>query len=89
MSSLTTQLRQNLKSYCDIKEKGGTLDCHHLTLGNQTYTREFIEGCLQELDRIDLRVKLGDRISNLEKLAYDLLAYDLLKVGAFVEHNNI
>lgn len=48
------------------------------------YTREFIEGCLQELDRIDLRVELGDRISNLEKLAYDLL-----KVGAFVEHNNI
>lgn len=84
MSTLTTKLRQNLTAYCDVKEKGGTLDCYYMAFGNQMYTREFIEGCLKELDMMEIRVELGDRISNLEKLAYDLL-----KVGAFVEHNNI
>lgn len=84
MSTLTTQLRQNLTAYCDVQSRGGTLDCYYMTFGNQMYTREFIEGCLKELDMMEIRVELGDRISNLEKLAYDLL-----KVGAFVEHNNI
>jgi hypothetical protein len=84
MSILTTKLHQNLTAYCDVQEKGGTLDCFYMSFGNQMYKKEFIEGCLKELDMMEIRVELGDRISNLEKLAYDLL-----KVGSLAEHNNI
>lgn len=54
------------------------MDLFCLTIGTQYYTREFIEKVLDELDRVPVRIAVGDDISNLEKLAYDLLL-----IGAF------
>ena len=80
----TDQIRRNIEMYCSTRAKGGSLDLVHLQVGNQHYSTEFINKCLDELDRMPLRAAAGDQPSNLEKLAYDLL-----KVGTFVEANNI
>lgn len=34
---------------------------------------DFVNECINELERIEIRVAMGDKISNLEKLAYQLL----------------
>lgn len=34
---------------------------------------DFVAECINELERIEIRVAMGDKISNLEKLAYQLL----------------
>ena len=34
---------------------------------------DFVAECINELDRIPIRVALGEKISNLEKLAFELL----------------
>jgi len=34
---------------------------------------DFVSKCIDELERMEIRVALGDKISNLEKLAYQLL----------------
>lgn len=35
--------------------------------------KEFVDKCIDELERMHIRVALGDTPSNLEKLAYELL----------------
>jgi len=76
----TAQLRASLTMYCDIQNKGGTLPLYSLDFGSQYFHKEFIEKCLDELDRIPLRAAVGENPSNLEKLAYELL-----QVGAYVK----
>lgn len=34
---------------------------------------DFVQKCIDELERIPLRIAIGDKITNLEKLAYQLL----------------
>lgn len=77
-------IRDNLSGYCDIQNKGGSLPLYILTIGTQYYKKEFIQRCLDEIDRIPMRVALGDNPSNLEKLAYDLLC-----VGSFTKTGDL
>lgn len=41
--------------------------------GYGMFHKEFVDKCIDELERMHIRVALGDMPSNLEKLAYELL----------------
>lgn len=40
---------------------------------NPYYNLDFIEKCIKDIDSIIIRYSMGDEISNLEKLAIDVL----------------
>jgi hypothetical protein len=51
----------------------GTLPVVGLHLNDRFFNVEFIEKCIAELERMEIRAAIGDAPSNLEKLAYTLL----------------
>ena len=51
----------------------GTAPVVGLHLNNRFFHVDFINKCVDELEKIPMKVALGDQPSNLEKLAYMLL----------------
>ena len=51
----------------------GTAPLSYLPIGNQFFHVEFINKCIDELERMPAKAFLGEQPSNLEKLAYELL----------------
>lgn len=76
----SSRIRSCINAYASVRSKGGTAPLVSLSIGYQHFHEDFIEKCLDELDRIPIRVEVGDTPSNLEKLAYELLA-----VGVFAK----
>jgi hypothetical protein len=51
----------------------GTAPVVGLHLNNRFFHVDFINKCIDELEKMPMKVALGDQPSNLEKLAYALL----------------
>ena len=51
----------------------GTLPVVGLHIRDRFYHKEFIDKCIDELERMPIRVACGDLPTNLEKLAFELL----------------
>lgn len=66
MPSITDMLRERLKPR-------GTANISTLELGSVFYHSDFIEQCIQELERIPAMAAVGEMPSPLQKLAYDIL----------------
>ncbi len=64
--SITERMRGQLRPK-------GTLPVVGLHLNDRFFNVEFIEKCIAELERMEVRAAIGDAPSNLEKLAYILL----------------
>ena len=64
--TLIEKLRNNL-------QPRGTLPVVGLHLNERFFDAGFINSCIDELDRMTARAAVGDKPSNLEKLAYTLL----------------
>lgn len=62
---ITRQMRENL-------EPKGALDVCYVHM-NTHYNKEFIWKCIDELEKMPMRMALGDKPSCLEQLAYELL----------------
>lgn len=67
MSDIIQQMRNNL-------QPGGTAPIVGLYLHNRFFNKEFIDQCIDELEKVALRAQLGELPNPLEKLAYTLLA---------------
>lgn len=52
---------------------GGTLPVVHIQMNDPFVDYSFIQSCIDELEKIPARAAVGDKPSNLEKLAYALL----------------
>lgn len=74
--TITERMRNNLRP-------GGTAPIVGLHLNNRFFNKEFIDQCIDELDRVALRAQLGEMPNPLEKLAYTLLCD-----SAYIEHKN-
>jgi len=68
-----TERLRNCVAQCDCRNKGGTAPLVSLTLGTQYYHADFIAKVLDDLDKIPMRVALGEKITDLEKLGFELL----------------
>ena len=66
MPSITDMLRERTKPQ-------GTANLTYLELGGLFYDRNFIQQCIEELERIPTMAALGEMPSPLQKLAYDIL----------------
>ena len=65
--TLIERLRNNL-------QPRGTAPVVNLRLnGVAMFNKEFVDKCLDELERMPMRAAVGDGPTNLEKLAYQLL----------------
>ena len=51
----------------------GTANISRLQMDNSFIDWDFVQKCIEELERMPLRVELGQPPTNLEKLAYLLL----------------
>lgn len=65
--SIVERLRNNLQPQ-------GTAPLVQLHFNGVTmYHADFVSKCIDEIERMEIRVALGDKISDLEKLAFQLL----------------
>ncbi len=76
-------LRDHISTYCDVQRKGGTAPLIMLELGRQHFHKDFIEKVLADIDKIPMRVAVGDMPTDLEKFAYELLS-----IGCFAKHDH-
>lgn len=63
---ITEQMRQVL-----LNQGNGKIATLHVI--DKLFNAEFVERCIEELERMPLRTAVGDEPTNLEKLAYCLL----------------
>lgn len=56
-----------------VLQPKGTAPVVGLHLNDRFFHKDFIDKCIDELDRMTLKAAVGDAPSNLEKLAYMLL----------------
>ena len=66
------ELIQYLRTTLQPQGTGNTVLLRPLGVGIEMRV-DFVQKCIDELERIPTRVALGDMPSNLEKLAYQLL----------------
>lgn len=66
LPSITDMLRARTKPQ-------GTANVTYLELGSLFYDHDFIQQCIEELERIPKMAVLGEMPSPLQKLAYDIL----------------
>lgn len=56
-----------------VLQPGGTAPVVCLRLNDRFFDKDFIHGCIDELDKMPIRAALGEPPTNLEKLAFMLL----------------
>lgn len=56
-----------------VLQPKGTAPVVGLHLNDRFFHKDFIYNCIEELERMPLKAALGEKPSNLEKLAYMLL----------------
>lgn len=64
--TLIEKLRNNL-------QPRGSLQVVGLHLNDRFFDAAFINECIADLEAMEMRAELGDRVTSLEKLAYTLL----------------
>jgi len=64
-------------------QPSGTAPIVGLHLNNRFFNKEFIDQCIDELEKVALRAQLADMPNPLEKLAYTLLCD-----SAYIEQKN-
>lgn len=64
-------------------QPGGTAPVVGLHLNNRFFNKEFIDQCIDELERVANRAMVGEMPNPLEKLAYTLLCD-----SAYIEQKN-
>lgn len=74
--SVIERMRNNLRPR-------GTAPVVGLQLNNRFFNKEFIDQCVDELEKVALRAQLGEMPNPLEKLAYTLLCD-----SAYIEQKN-
>ena len=75
-----TQYLRDCVARCDSRNNGGTMPLVTLSLGYQYFNADFIEKVLADVDKIPMRVALGEKITDLERLGYELL-----QIGVFAK----
>lgn len=54
-------------------QPGGTAPVVGLHLNNRFFNKDFVDQCIDELERVAVRAQLGEMPNPLERLAYTLL----------------
>ena len=75
-----TQYLRDCVARCDSRNNGGTMPLVTLSLGYQYFNADFIDKVLADVDKIPMRVALGEKITDLERLGYELL-----QIGVFAK----